>query len=181
MAEPSPFAPVKLVCGIIASGDDFFRRSEEALQTLYGPVDLRSPVRAFDLTDYYESRMGGGLGRMFLSFSELIAPESLAEIKLRTNALEEEMRRASSFDRRVVNIDPGYITRAALIMATTKDFAHRVPLGHGIYAHLEFLFSKTGIRVLDWTYPDFRGGRYDDFFREARAVLLRQGNAPAPD
>ena len=180
MAVSSPFAPVKLVCGIIASEDMFFGRAEDMLQSLYGPVDLRSPLFAFDLTDYYKAQMGGGLSRAFLSFSSLITPESLSAIKLRTNVLEEEIRQASGLDRRVVNIDPGYITPAALIMATTKDFAHRVPLGHGIYAHLEFLFSRTGIRVLEWTYPDFRQARYQDFFRELRAVFLAQRNNSSP-
>jgi len=59
-------------------------------------------------------------------------------------------------------------------MATAKDFAHRIPLQHGIYAHLELLFSKKGVKVLDWTYPDFRSEEYQSFFREARKIYLEQ-------
>jgi hypothetical protein len=174
MADPRPFAPVKLVCGIISSGPEAPARAERELSLLFGAVDLRSPVLAFDATDYYESEMGPGLERRFLSFAELIRPEALPDIKLRTNALEEAIRGGSGGSRRVVNLDPGYVTAAALIMATTKNFAHRVPLRGGIYAHLELLFAKAGVKVLDWTYPDLRGEGYREFFRAVRTRYLEQ-------
>jgi hypothetical protein len=180
MTDPKPFAPVKLVCGIISSSPGGAAEGEKRLAALYGAVDLRSPVFAFDLTNYYEAEMGPGLERRFLSFAELIRPEALAGIKLRTNALEEEIRRDSGSALRVVNLDPGYVTAAALIMATAKDFAHRVPLGNGIYAHLEFLFSRTGIKVLDWTYPDLRREGHREFFRAVRAMYLEQRPRPEP-
>jgi hypothetical protein len=172
MAEIRPFAPAKLVCGVIAADEEHFDRAEAALAGLYGPVDGRSGRFPFDFSDYYEPRMGTGLRRGFLSFSSLVPPEKLSEIKIRTNALEEEIRLALDSPRRVANLDPGIITAAALIMATAKDFAHRVPLREGIYAHLEFLFARRGIRLLEWTYPDFRDGRYTPFFLEARNRLL---------
>ncbi len=174
MAAPKPFAPVKLVCGVISSAPAAAIEAEGKLSALYGAVDLRSPALAFDKTDYYEAEMGAGLERRFLSFAELIRPESLPGIKLRTNALEEEISRGAGSALRLVNLDPGYVTAAALIMATTKDFAHRVPLEEGIYAHLEFLFSRTGIKVLDWTYPDLRGEGYREFFRRVRERYLEQ-------
>jgi Domain of unknown function (DUF4416) len=174
MADPKPFTPVKLICGIISSAPDAAAEAERRLVALYGAVDLRSPVFPFDLTDYYEAEMGPGLERRFLSFAELIRPEALAGVKLRTNALEQQIRRDSGSALRVVNLDPGYVTAAALIMATAKDFAHRVPLGQGIYAHLEFLFSRTGIKILDWTYPDLRGEGYREFFRDVRTSYLEE-------
>jgi len=174
MADPKPFAPVKLVCGIISAAPRAAVEAERRLVGLYGTIDVRSPALAFDRTDYYEAAMGPGLERRFLSFAELIRPEALAGIKLRTNALEEEIRRDSGSPYRIVNLDPGYITAAALFMATAKDFAHRVPLRDGIYAHLEFLFSKTGIKFLDWTYPDLRDEGYREFFRDVRVRYLEQ-------
>jgi hypothetical protein len=180
MADPNPFMPVKLVCGIISSAPDAAAEAERRLVALYGAVDLRSPVFAFDMTYYYEAEMGPGLERRFLSFAELIRPEALAGIKLRTNALEQEIRRDSDSALRVVNLDPGYVTAAALVMATAKDFAHRIPLREGIYAHLEFLFSKTGIKFLDWTYPDLRVEGYREFFRDVRTRYLEQRPRPKP-
>ena len=180
MANQKPFPPVKLVCGIISSAPGVAAEAERRLAALYGAVDLRSPVFPFDLTYYYEAEMGPGLERRFLSFAELIQPETLADIKLRTNVLEQEIRRDLGCALRVVNLDPGYLTAAALIMATAKDFAHRIPLREGIYAHLEFLFSRTEIKVLDWTYPDLRGEGYREFFRDVRAKFLRQRPRPEP-
>ena len=138
-----------------------------------GAVDLESPPFAFNLTDYYAAEMGAGLHRRFLSFAELGEPECLPALKLWTNALEERIRTERGLPGRPANIDPGYLTASALVMATTKDFSHRIPLGQGIYAHLEFLFTKGGVKVLDWTYPDFRTAPVQEFFLELRGRFLR--------
>ncbi len=180
MAEPRPFARAKLICGIISSEDLTFQRVEEELSAVHGPVDLKSRCFPFDLTSYYESEMGKNLRRRFLSFESLVAPERLSTIKLETNALEKKLREELDSSRRVANIDPGILTASSLIMATTKDFSHRIPLAHGIYAHLELLFSKTGVRLLNWTYPDFRQETYQRFFLEARRIYLRQLKTGCP-
>jgi len=174
MAKPKPFSPVKLICGIIASKEASFKKAEERLVRLYGSVDITSPLITFNFTDYYEKQMGKNLKRQFLSFSSLISPEKLGEIKLRTNGFEEEIRKELKEGRRVVNLDPGYLTQSSLIMATAKDFAHRIPIQQGIYAHLELLFSKKDIKTLDWTYPDYRSEEYQNFFMEIRRIYLSQ-------
>jgi hypothetical protein len=115
-----------------------------------------------------------------LSFETLVRPEALTDMKLRTIAIEESLRRETGAPGRPVNIDPGYVTASALIMATAKDFSHRIPLGRGIYAHLEFLFTKTGVRILDWTYPDFHRAPCQEFFRSVRELyLVRRRGRPA--
>jgi hypothetical protein len=172
MAEILPFHPVKLVCGLLAGPDGHFAAAESRLAAAYGPIDDRSPRAPFPGADYYAPRMGPGLRRGFLSFTSLIDPSRLAGIKIATNALEEELAREYDTDLRIVNLDPGYLTAAALIMATAKDFSHRIPLSGGIYGHLEFLFTRDGIRTLEWTYPDFRGGGYGDFFLRVRKAYL---------
>jgi len=172
MAQPKAFAPVKLICGVIYKDEEMYGEAKGRLSAGWGRADLESPAFAFDLTDYYEPEMGPGLQRRFLSFEGLVRPEELAGMKLHTIGLEEELRRESGGEGRPVNIDPGYLTASALVMATAKDFAHRIPLGRGIYAHLEFLFTKTGVKVLDWTYPDFRREPCQRFFREVRGLYL---------
>ena len=174
MSEIKAFAPVKLVYGIIFSEEPYFRKAQAHLIELHGRMDLESPSFDFDLTDYYKKQMGQDLQRRFMTFQELIRPEELSEIKVRANHLEEDIKKECREERRIVNIDPGYITSSALIMATAKDFSHRIPLQQGIYAHLEFLFGKTGIRTLDWTYPDLRREVCQKFFLEARRVYLAQ-------
>jgi len=174
MAEPKPFLPVKLIAGLISCSAIHFEEAEKSLAARYGPTDLKSPYFHFNLTDYYEKQMGKNLQRVFLSFAGLISPEKLSGIKIETNALEESLRQNSGRSLRVVNIDPGIVTASALIMATAKDFSHRIPLRDGIYAHLEFLFTKGGVTTLDWTYPDFRQSGYQEFFLSVRRTYLRQ-------
>lgn len=174
MSVSRKFSPVKLIVGLIFSRDDAREMADAALRRVLGEVDAHSPVFDFGSTDYYAEEMGPALKRVFLSFLSLLAPEELPGIKLRTNALEEEIRRRLCLTGRPVNIDPGYLTRAALVMATAKDFSHRIPLGKGIYAHLELLFNRGGIRTLEWTYPDFRGPEYHEFLCRVRAAYLRQ-------
>ena len=76
--------------------------------------------------------------------------------------------------KRVVNIDPGILSSAALIMATVKNFSHRIPLQKGIYGHLEFLFGKNSVKILPWTYPDYRSPEYHDYFLNVRELYLQQ-------
>ena len=173
MAEPKPFTPVKLICGIISGDPSLYGRARGLLQDIHGPADLESPAFEFDLTDYYAREMGGRLTRRFLSFEKLIEPDRLPAIKLETNRLEGAFRTPEQGPR-PVNLDPGYLTASALVMATTKDFSHRIPLAGGIYAHLEFLFTKTGVRALEWTYPDMRREPVQAFFLEVRKKYLDQ-------
>jgi hypothetical protein len=172
MAQPKAFAPVKLVCGVIYKDEARYEEVKRRLAAEWGRIDLESPAFPFDLTDYYAAEMGPGLLRRFVSFEELVEPETLAARKLRTIEIEETLRREAGATGRPANVDPGYITASALIMATAKDFAHRLPLSRGIYGHLEFLFTKAGTKTLDWTYPDLRRAPCQDFFRAVRETYL---------
>jgi hypothetical protein len=178
MAEPKPFPRVKLICGLLVREAPVLEKAKTRLVETFGPSDLESPPFAFDCTDYYEREMGPGLKRTFLSFASLVHADGLAATKLATNGIERELAGDSPPAGRTVNLDPGILTASALIMATAKDFSHRVPLRDGIYAHLEFLFTRTGLRFLDWTYPDFRKPEYQKFFLEARRLYLDQIKAP---
>jgi hypothetical protein len=119
----------------------------------YGPVDFLSEPLAFDFTVYYEPEMGPGLRRRLAGFGPLIAPEELPAIKLWTNALES--RFLNERKGRKVNIDPGYLAASKLILATGKDYSHRIYLGQGIYGDLTLWFQKGAWAPLPWTYPDY--------------------------
>jgi len=174
MAQPRPFAPVKPVCGVIYKDGALYGEVRRRLEPEWGKVDSESAPFPFDLTDHYGAEMGEGLTRRFLSFETLIAPETLPSLKIRAIELEETLREEHGAAGRPVNIDPGYLTAAALVMATAKNFAHRVPLAQGIYAHLEFLFTTTGVKTLEWTYPDLRREPAQTYFRSVRESFLRQ-------
>jgi len=151
-----------------------FSSVSERLQQNFGSIDLTSSAFGFTFSDYYQKQMGGPVERKFLSFSTLISPDRLSEIKLLTNGMEEEIRREHGSNTRIVNLDPGILSASSLVMATAKDFAHRVPLQKGIYGHLELLFGKDQVRILEWTYPDFKTGDYNAYFLEVRRLYLQQ-------
>jgi len=167
--------PVKLICGMIAAGREMLPVATQALQAAFGEIDIESDIFPFDCTDYYAREMGPELVRQFVAFTVLVDPGRLAAIKQQTNAIEQQLSVAvESGSRRPVNLDPGYVAAAQLVLATTKNFAHRIYIGNGIYAEVTLLFHRSGCRTLPWTYPDFRSGRYDAFFLEVRRRLFRQ-------
>jgi hypothetical protein len=174
MAEIKPFPPARLVCGLLAGRDAAFERAEARLAAEFGGIVSRSPRLPFVFTDYYELEMGPGLKRGFIAFEPLVDPSGLAAVKIRTNALEREIAAELAEEGRPINLDPGCLTSAALIMATAKDFAHRIPMRAGIYGHLELLFTRTGVRLLDWTYPDFGQADIQAYFIAERRRLLAE-------
>ncbi len=136
----------------------------------YGKPDFRSAMYLFGPT-YYESEMGPGLVKFFVSFAPLLAQDRLSAVKRWTNTLEEGLADTRG---RACNLDPGLITHYSVIMATTKGYAHRVYLGDGIYAEPTLLFRRGALEALPWTYPDYQTPAAHDFFREARRRLLEQ-------
>ncbi len=131
----------------------------------FGETLLESQPFPFEATDYYTREMGPDLRRRFIAFRRLIPPERLAAIKLWTNRLEH---RYTCHGKRAVNLDPGWLDEARVALATTKDFSHRLCLRPGVYAEITLLFTRQGVRLLDWTYPDYRNPEYQAFFRELR-------------
>ncbi|MFB0519132.1 MAG: DUF4416 family protein [Acidobacteriota bacterium] len=174
MGKIKPFIPVKLIFGIISGFQQLIEEIEGPLTLRYGPIDYRSPIIPFTFTDYYTTQMGENLLRRFISFQQLIEPGLLPEIKVRSNHLEEEYALRSSQVKRPINLDPGYLTATSLILASTKNYAHRVPLQKGIYAELEYIFKKGEAQSLPWTYPDYRTEGYQNIFLEVRRIYLAQ-------
>ena len=152
MSQPRPAEAVNLIMSLFSQEADLINEALEILSGRYGEADFISPFLRFDYTDYYAQETGTKLVRRFVSFAELIRPESLADIKLLTNTLED---RFSEAGKRRLNIDPGYIAHAHLILATGKGYTHRPYLRDGIYADLTLVYQDGSFRGLPWTYPDY--------------------------
>jgi len=101
---------------------------------------LPAPI-PWELTDYYSRELGENLGRKFLGFERLIDPERLAGIKSFTNRLEGKFSEGGA---RRINLDPGYLDSAKLVLPTTKNRDHRIYIGQGIFAEVTLHFRSKG-------------------------------------
>ncbi|HEY2989297.1 MAG TPA: DUF4416 family protein [Candidatus Binatia bacterium] len=167
--------PVKLFVALLAAEENFFPPVENDLGALFGPVESASRVFRWAVTNYYEREMGSGLFRRFLSFGPLIAPEALAEIKHQTRSIEDGYQRAEGAGRRRrVNIDPGYLDAGKVVLASTKDAAHRIYLRAGIYAELTLLYYDGAFHPFGYTYPDYLWPETAEFLAALRSRYLEQ-------
>ena len=174
MADISSSKPVKLFVGILSSDNTLLEEVEYLLAKRLGKVDIRSEIFPFDFTDYYKKEMGTNISRQFLCFKELINPEELSDIKIWTNELENEIKCYRKSDvARPINLDPGYLTHCNLILASAKDYYHRIHLQNGIYAEVTLFYQHEVFKNLPWTYPDFQTEEYKNFFLKVRTLYAK--------
>ena len=173
MGQIRSHPPVKLIVGIITAIPDSLSVVRQRLSEQFGRVDFASDLLPFDYTNYYEAEMGKDLKRQFVSFERLIPAEALASAKRFSNAIECEFAKGDAAPR-PVNLDPGYISAAKLVLASTKDHAHRIYLQDGIYAEITLKFYRKTFQPWEWTYPDYRTPTYIDIFNHIRRIYMEQ-------
>lgn len=156
-----------------------FSRHESALDwaaaraaDAWGPTALSSPRFVFDQTEYYQRSMGEDLRKQLLAFERLMDPAELAARKIVANQFEQRYADEHSHpETRPLNIDPGYVTEAKLVLASTKDRDHRLYLQQGIYAEGTLYYHAGGWRTRPWTYPDYATEGYQEFLTRCRQYL----------
>jgi hypothetical protein len=163
--------PVKLIVSMFTGDETLLAVARGALVNRFGPIDYQSELLPFHHTDYYAREFGPGLVRQIVAFAELIPLQQLAEIKRATNELE--LTWAVDGKRRV-NLDPGYVSLGKLVLATTKDYSHRIYLGQGIYAEVTLKYEHGRFQAWPWTYPDYASARYLEIFGEIRRMYADQ-------
>jgi len=163
--------PVKLIMSIIYKKEEIFNCALEDIIKTFGQTDFTTEILPFDFTDYYYKEMGSLLNRRFMSFLKLMAPEALPKIKIETNQIELKY---SINSNRQVNIDPGYISAERLVLATGKNFTHRIYLNDGVYADLTLIYQNKNFRPLPWTYPDYATPKIREIFKQIRENYLLQ-------
>jgi len=166
---------VKLIIGILAADTHCLSAGVEMLRAEFGKADLVSEVWPFDQTDYYKSQTGENILKQFVSIEKLTDPGSLAEIKHKTNKLEQKLAEKLQMELpRPLNFDPGLIEPSKLVLATTKNYAHRIYIGKKMYAEVTLFFDNGRWQSFEYTYPDYKQGHYFDFFDKVRIKLLEQ-------
>ncbi|MFC1839964.1 DUF4416 family protein [Thermodesulfobacteriota bacterium] len=171
MSTPNESDKVKLFSSIFSAEKELIDKVIEQLVTLFGEPDIISPWLLFDRTRYYEREMGWPLHRRFIVFRDFIAPEDIVEAKLETNKIESKY---SNESKRRINIDPGYVSMERLVLATGKNYTHRIYLSQGIYADLTLVFNKGTFKPLEWTYRDYSDPDSIDFFNNEREKYKNQ-------
>jgi hypothetical protein len=177
--KPRRVVAVKCVSGLLyPKGEPDVRRVTEArLRDAFGRIERASASFDWAYTDYYRS-ISPDLARCFFSFGGLRHPSELAEWKKTAVALEAESGGGSG---RRVNIDPGYLDGARLVLASTKDNAQRVYLRDDIYAEVTMCRGRNGWEKFRYTIPYFKSGVYDEFFDAVRADWRRDIRAAAAE
>ena len=151
MGAIEPFAKTKLIMGVLSTLPEKKEELRHLLVDEFGPIDYESQEFDFTFTDYYVPEMGSGIKRFFYSFVNLVSPDQLPDIKIRTNELEEKFAAGGN---RKINLDPGLLSLSSLILATTKNNVHRIPLQKGIYGEVTLMYVNREYQTLPWTYAD---------------------------
>lgn len=169
MGTVTSHPPVMLIAAVFSRYDEALDWARSRIEAAWGPIALESPRFAFVETDYYEPTMGPGLKKTFFACRDFIDPARLPDLKLQANAWEEEYAGLGHHaESRPLNIDPGYLTLAKLVLASTKDHAHRLYLRDGIYAEVTLHYQDGRWQHRPWTFPDYRRDDYQAFFTACR-------------
>lgn len=174
MAEIRAPLPVKLFVGVLTSIPSLLPEIEELLIALFGPIDTRSDPFPFDQTHYYDEEMGRPIERRFFGFEPLIEPSEIAGIKIKTNELESALASKYAGTQRPVNLDPGYLEQSKIVLASTKNFFHRILISNGIYAEVTLHYQDGKWKDFPWTFPDYKSADYRDFFSSLRELYREQ-------
>lgn len=180
MSRPREPLAAKLVCSVLSADmDAFWPTAVAALEARFGPVEIAYPPIPFAFTHYYDKELGSPIVRRLLAFARLVPQAVLAEAKLATNALEERL--AGPDGRRRVNLDPGLLTQERLVLATGKNFTHRIYLGQGIFGDLTLVFQAGSWQTLPWTFPDYASAGMRHLFDDIRRRYRRDLRETASD
>jgi hypothetical protein len=162
---------VKPIAGILAASTSLLAEAREALEGRHGSVELASEPVEWTVSRYYCREMGDEIWRQYVALADLIQPDALVDWKLATNELE---RRWCTERGRAVNLDPGYVGLDKLVLASTKDAAHRVYLGRGIYAEATLRFVSGGFVSWPYSYKDYASSPAVEFFNRVRELYRVQ-------
>lgn len=167
MGKIKKYQLVKLIIGFIFKEEGALKKAKALLEKQFGRIDFESQTLPFYHTRYYEKEFGKDLKKKFISFKKLISPIHLPKIKIITNKLENNL---SCGINRTINIDPGYLDLSKLILASTKDYKHRIYLDKGIFSEVTLFYENKSFRPWEWTYPDYRTDEYIAIFNKIRDI-----------
>jgi hypothetical protein len=171
MASIQPPPLVKYFIAVLFRDQRHLDAARAAVVSTWGALDFEGPDHIFDVTGYYEPEMGAPLFRRIIAFENLFEPTLLVDMKLACNRIEDSMR---SEGKRTVNLDAGYLDHNKVLLASAKQAGQKVYLDKGIYADFAGRYKAGRYHPFEWSFPDFKDGRYDEELKSIRSVYLTQ-------
>lgn len=169
MSTPRIPDPALLFLSVLSARmEELWPELEVLLAAEFGPFCYLSEPFAFDRTAYYDSELGTPISRRVMGFEHLLPQDRLAAVKLQTNAWEQSLARPDG--TRLCNLDPGLVTLERLVLATGKNFTHRIYLGQGIWADLTLIFQGGDWQAHPWTFPDYAASPMREHLHELRKI-----------
>ncbi|HIS14406.1 MAG TPA: DUF4416 family protein [Candidatus Ornithospirochaeta stercorigallinarum] len=162
------YEKVLLFSGVLSS-IGFPPGIRKALEERFGRIIYTSPSIPFTFTDYYDEEMGTPIERFFICFESLVSPDLLSDAKVFTNEIEN---RFAVDGKRKINLDPGTMSIGNIVLATTKNRAHRIAIGNRLYAELTLMYHHKGYESFPWTYADYKSNEVQDILLEMRRIYL---------
>jgi len=171
MSRVKESEPALLFVGMLYSDPAVLNHVQQTLEREFGGALLVSPSSQWDYSLHYKDELGWPLLRQFVFFKNVIDPETLADIKVKTNEIEDSF---SDNGKRQINLDPGYLTLAKIVLASTKNYAHRVYLRKGIYGEITLFYQDGIFKPHIFTYRDYQEKSCIDMFMHARKLFKKQ-------
>lgn len=170
MRKPSPPAPVLLFIATLYRDEQWYSEAGKQLRALFGDTSIETEPLPWDYSGYYADELGSPVLRRFVFFRTMIDRETLPDIKRETCRIEEQL---SADGRRNINLDPGYLTLYNIVLASTKNYSHRIYIGKGIFAEVTLIYREKDGRYHPniFTYRDYASDAYARIFSEARKLL----------
>ncbi len=163
--------PVQPVLAVLFRDSTLLEPVRDKVDSHWGPMEYQSDPIPFNVTDYYRDEFGEDLKRSIWSFEEQMDASHLVRRKKEAESVEQ--RFARNGDRRV-NLDPGYIDPAKLVLASGKENGQKIYLDKGVFADIILFYEKGEWKPMPWTFPDFRDGRYDEALTRIRTQWKRK-------
>lgn len=176
MATPTTPQPVVFFTAVLAANETCLNTARALIEQTWGEIEVASKIYPFNYTDYYVDEMGAQILRAFFAFRTPFMRDDLPTRKLQSNAMEKALTEKLNCGLpRPVNIDPGYLALEKLVLASCKDFSHRLYLGQGVFGEITLFYRKGVFEKLPWSFPDYASGDYDEFFLTLRKKIQKHG------
>jgi hypothetical protein len=152
----------RLFFALMYKDKDVLEKVIDELKTDFGGVVAKIPEYDFDFTDYYLEEFGSDLKKTIIVFEKNIEKKDLIEIKIISSHIEKDF--SPDGNKRVINVDPGYLDDNQVVLASFKGKDFKEDIGEGIFSHIVLVFEDGRVRDFHHTFADFKSKPVQDFF-----------------